>query len=75
MNLNDPTAEELRLIAEAFRSEDEWSSRPRAVYTGEAMERELDELFPIDVGLEALRTRVNGNATIEAAIRVNEEVV
>lgn len=75
MNMNDPTAEELRLIAAAFRSEDEWSSRPRAVYTGEAMERELDELFPIDVGLEALRTRGNGNGATAAAIRANEEVV
>ena len=65
MNLNDPTTEELRLIAAAFRSEDEWSSRPRAVYTGEAMERELDELFPIEVGVQALRERQNGNAAAE----------
>jgi len=65
MNLYDPTAEELRLIAAAFQSEDEWSSRPRAVYTGEAMERELDELFPIEVGVQALRERQNGNAAAE----------
>ena len=64
MNSNNPTAEELRLIAAAFQSEDEWASRPRAVYTGEAMEKELDELFPIEVGVRALRERHNGNAPI-----------
>lgn len=57
MSLFDPTAEELRLIAAAFQSEDEWSSRPRAVYSGEILERELDELFPTEVGLQALRER------------------
>lgn len=54
---SEPTAEEILLVAEAFRSEDDWASQPRAVYSGVAMERELDELFPVDVGLQALRKR------------------
>lgn len=57
MSLFDPTAEELRLVAAAFQSEDDWSSRPRGVYSGEVLERELDELFPVEVGLQALRER------------------
>ena len=57
MKPDDPTAEELRLIAAVFRSEDDWASQPRAVYSGEIMERELDKLFPVEVGLEALRER------------------
>jgi hypothetical protein len=65
MNSNNPTVEELRLIAAAFQSEDEWSTRPRAVYSGEVMERELDELFPIEVGMKALRERRNGNPPVE----------
>jgi len=52
---SDPTAEELRLVAKVFRSDDDWSSQPRAVYSGRVMERELDELFPVDVGLQALK--------------------
>ena len=63
---SDLSAEELRLIAEAFRSEDDWAYRPRAVYTGEMMERELDELFPIEVGLEALRERRERKALAQA---------
>lgn len=65
MNSHEPTADELRLIAAAFQSEYEWSSQPRAVYSGEAMERELDELFPTEVGLQVLRERR------EAAARAN----
>ncbi|HXQ38751.1 MAG TPA: hypothetical protein VN843_32415 [Anaerolineales bacterium] len=57
MNSSEPTVEELQLIAAAFQSEDEWSSRPRAVYSGEVMERELDELFPVEIGLKVLRER------------------
>lgn len=66
MNSQDPTAEELRLIAAAFSSEDEWSSQPRAVYSGEVMERELDELFPIEVGLQALRERREVREPVQA---------
>lgn len=54
---NEPTADELRLIAAVFRSDNEWSSQPRAVYTGESMEKELDELFPVEVGVQAIKDK------------------
>jgi hypothetical protein len=57
MNSSNPTAEELSLIASAFSSDRDWASQPRAVYSGEVMERELDELFPVEIGLQALRER------------------
>jgi hypothetical protein len=50
-----PTADELRLVAEVFRSKDDWATHTRAVYSGKVMERELDDLFPVDVGLQALK--------------------
>jgi hypothetical protein len=57
MKPTDPTADEIRLVAAAFRSDDDWASQPRAVYSGEAIERELDELFPVEVGLRAIMER------------------
>jgi hypothetical protein len=52
---SDPTTEELRLMAALFSSEDDWASQPRVVYSREVMERELDALLPVEVGLRALR--------------------
>lgn len=54
---SEPTSDEIRLIAAAFKSEDDWASRPRAVYSGEVMEKELDELFPVEIGLQVLKER------------------
>lgn len=57
MDPSHPTADEMRLFARVSRSDDSWASQPRAVYRGEVMDQELRELFPVEVGLEALRKR------------------
>ncbi len=58
-----PTQEELesesialamRLVSE-FKS---WAGQDRAVYTSEVMERELDDLFPVDSFLEKKRQQI-----------------
>lgn len=54
---DDVTAEALKLIAAVFREDNDWASQPRAVWTGEAMEKELDELFPVEVGVQAIKER------------------
>lgn len=43
-----------RFVASLPASED-WSAQPRVVWDGATLERELDELFPVEAGLEALR--------------------
>ncbi len=50
----DVSIETIRLIAAAFRREDDWAHQSRAVYDGKTLEKELDELFPVEVGLQAL---------------------
>lgn len=35
----------------------EWALKRRAVYTGESMERELDEEFPVQVGIDAIKDK------------------
>ncbi len=49
------SAESLRIIAEAYQEDFiDWCYLPRAVYDGKTLEKELDELFPVEVGLQAL---------------------
>ena len=47
----------LRFKVAEWRHEDaqDWANQPRGVWDGATLERELDELFPVEVGLEALR--------------------
>lgn len=66
--------ERMSQIAAEYRDEDGWANQPRAVWSGEAMERELDELFPVHVGLAALMERAESRGDEEAVQRIEEQL-
>jgi hypothetical protein len=48
----------LKLSSSLHEDFEDWANQPRAVWDGKTLEKELDELFPVEVGLQALREKL-----------------
>jgi hypothetical protein len=44
-------------LASLHEGSEDWAQQSRAVWDGKTLEKELDELFPVEVGLQALREK------------------
>jgi hypothetical protein len=60
MESNSKLADALLAVEVGCSNNESWAHREREVYSGEAMERELDELFPIHRLIESEEAHERG---------------
>lgn len=63
--IDSKTLRILGKLAESRWANQDWADEWRGVWDGTSLERELDELFPVEVGLEALRDLKNGKVIVK----------